>query len=522
MAEPVATRPSENSEPQPVDFATRESEEIVVSFSGAIGSGLSEIVEQAANILKGFGYEIKIIKISDFIQKIGAKEKRRNRKHDQSDHYLTDDDISAIRQNQGRKFELLQTAGNELRADFSLDILAELAVADIATHRTIEHRQTEIAEIVPNKTAYLIDQLKHPAEVQLLRKVYGNLFYQIGVFASESQREANLKATLTPEETFRAMRRDRREEETHGQQLDKTLKLSDLFLRNNQANRLSIQAQIKRFFQLIHREEILSPTKDEYGMYTAFAAGMRSACLSRQVGAAIMDRHSNLIATGCNDVPKAGGGLYSDEDGDKDKRCIRIEDAKCHNDFRKQLLAGEIGTILNDAGIEPKKIGAIVESIRNAPGIKSIVEYSRSVHAEMDAITTIARSGGTTVTGGTLYSTTYPCHNCARHIISAGISRVLYLEPYEKSLAMDLHKDAIADDTEDEQESPKVRFLHFEGIAPRQYQYLFLSLDERKEGGKAVLIEHGSKRKSLVQYLDSYLDLETKVVARLEKDGLLD
>lgn len=47
----------------------------------------------------------------------------------------------------------------------------------------------------------------------------------------------------------------------------------------------------------------------------------------------------------------------------------------------------------------------------------------------------------------TLYSTTYPCHGCAKHIVAAGISEVVYYEPYPKSRALALHDDSIQEDT---------------------------------------------------------------------------
>ena len=43
----------------------------------------------------------------------------------------------------------------------------------------------------------------------------------------------------------------------------------------------------------------------------------------------------------------------------------------------------------------------------------------------------------------TLFATTFPCHHCARHIVAAGIRRVVYVAPYAKSRAVDLHDDAI-------------------------------------------------------------------------------
>ena len=107
--------------------------------------------------------------------------------------------------------------------------------------------------------------------------------------------------------------------------------------------------------------------------------------------------------------------------------------------------------------------------------IKLITEYGRAVHGEMDAILTCARLG-ISVRGTYLYVTTFPCHNCTRHIVASGIDRVYYVEPYPKSKAKDLHSDAICFDEKDAKESGRIPFLPFVGIGPRRYLDFF-SLD---------------------------------------------
>ena len=178
-------------------------------------------------------------------------------------------------------------------------------------------------------------------------------------------------------------------------------------------------------------------------MYAAYSAGLRSACLSRQVGAVITDSSGNILSTGCNDVPKARGGLYSAA-SDTDNRCYNQDGGKCHNDERKNLMQQKIAlTIKTELNIDKEKADNLTEIIKKTSGLRDLLEFSRSVHAEMDAITTIARKGGISTQGAYLYTTTYPCHNCARHIIAAGIRKVFYIEPYEKSLARELHRDAL-------------------------------------------------------------------------------
>ena len=77
--------------------------------------------------------------------------------------------------------------------------------------------------------------------------------------------------------------------------------------------------------------------------------------------------------------------------------------------------------------------------------------------------------------GATLYSTTFPCHNCAKHIIAAGIKRVVYVEPYPKSKTLDFHNDAIAI-RKDRQSEGLVLFEPFVGVGPRRFFDLFSML----------------------------------------------
>jgi len=55
-------------------------------------------------------------------------------------------------------------------------------------------------------------------------------------------------------------------------------------------------------------------------------------------------------------------------------------------------------------------------------------KYKRVIHAEMNAILFAGRS----CAAGTLYATHEPCEDCAKHIIQAGIRRVVYLKTAER------------------------------------------------------------------------------------------
>jgi deoxycytidylate deaminase len=62
------------------------------------------------------------------------------------------------------------------------------------------------------------------------------------------------------------------------------------------------------------------------------------------------------------------------------------------------------------------------------------------------------------------------CHNCAKHIVAAGIRRVVYIEAYPKSKAADLHEDSIkigfsGNGSGNQSSGEKVQFESFVGVA---------------------------------------------------------
>jgi deoxycytidylate deaminase len=110
----------------------------------------------------------------------------------------------------------------------------------------------------------------------------------------------------------------------------------------------------------------------------------------------------------------------------------------------------------------------------------------------MDAIISVARDGKPGIVGSTLYVTTYPCHNCAKHIIDAGIARVVFLEPYVKSLAQKLHSDAINNPLE-QPSSEKISFDNYGGVSPRRYPKFFSMTAERKKESKFIRRSHSQE-----------------------------
>jgi cytidine deaminase len=122
----------------------------------------------------------------------------------------------------------------------------------------------------------------------------------------------------------------------------------------------------------------------------------------------------------------------------------------------------------------------------------------------MAAITNAARRG-VNIADNTLYTTTFPCHNCARHIIATGLSKVVYIEPYAKSLAAAFHNEALEVDQlpakaggdsvsvgQASEENRRVQCVPFVGVSPRLFMTLFAMRKRKDDSGKILLPDRKS------------------------------
>jgi deoxycytidylate deaminase len=385
----------------------------------------------------------------------------------------------------------------------------------------------------------VIDSIKNKAELDLLRLIYGDALLAIGVFSPLEVRKKNLESLrhLNPDDIEKLIDTDSGEEFSHGQSVRDTFPRCDLFVRidypvNGPREPDAVGqlvSKLRRFFSLVFRTAVVTPTADENAMYAAASAARNSACLSRQVGAAATSASGELVAVGWNDVPRSGGGLYGKPAlrvvsmGEHprppdDERCFAQTGTKCHNDAEKDAIAAKIVESLREQGfIDAAKEKDAAKAIAADTRVKDLIEFSRAVHAEMHAILNAGRTAsGVGLLGGRLFVTTYPCHSCARHIVAAGIDEVIYIEPYRKSLATRLHSDAL---TEAADERWKVRVLQYDGVAPRRFIDLFEAGD-RKKGGLLRLTGQQEAMPSTHVGLRAIPRLEEVVVAEVASKQL--
>ena len=443
--------------------------DLFVGLVGAVGTTLSTLIDAIGTECSALGYSVVAIRLSDLLQRTAAFKPR-------GDDPSEDDRINA-----------LMDAGNDLRGQARKgDAVTQIAVYELTKIRSQSKQHSA-------PTVYVFWSLKHPEEVKALRKIYNASCHIISVYAPRHVRHSILcnkilkaKPTIPIKELNRRVDDliDRDQSEAgieHGQNVRDAFYLADFFIDAT----VDVRNQASRYFRLLFGDPFVTPTSDEYGMFHAKAASLRSADLSRQVGAMILSASGSHLAAGCNEVPMPGGGhFWPDIDPESwDDRDFRYGSDK--NAMMKLEMLEEVVDVLKERRwLKPSKakIGnrALVTDLLSGAKpnlsdtrIANVIEYGRIVHAEMSAISDAA-SRGVALRGAKLVSTTFPCHMCTRHIISAGIGEVVYIEPYPKSLAVELYGRAVrVDDEVAEMDDIRVHFRPFIGVSPTRYVDLF-------------------------------------------------
>jgi deoxycytidylate deaminase len=447
--------------------ATQKDYELVFGLVAAVGTDLKFIEDALCDRLKDFNYYDPVrIHLSDFLKNFEIP------KNGQP--------VKLVDKPEDKRITSRMDAGNILRERTGHgDVLALLATQKIQQQR----------KSPPGRKAYVINSLKHPSELNCLRRIYGPGFFLIAVHSPESQRETRLATAIAQSndtaevDQFRLaarelMRRDEFEPGKFGQQVRETFHLADVFVslsaESNSAKN-SAKNSIKRFMELLFGNPFQTPTPDEYLMFHAHAAALRSGSLARQVGAVVGTERAEVISAGCNDVPRAEGGLYLAGDADDERDMRRARDS---SDEQKEKMVAEVITTFSEAkwiGKNKKlKASEVIASLKGTR-LMSVIEFGRDAHAEMEAILAAGRIG-VSIVGQNIYSTTFPCHNCAKLIIAAGIRRVVYIEPYPKSLAIELHSDSIflgKNPPKKKNSATPVKFEPFVGVGPRKYMDFF-------------------------------------------------
>ncbi len=467
--------------------------ELIFGLVGPVGTSLADLKQSLITSLKGFNYAAVGIHVSDLLRNFAD--------------WVDESDSSTFTRIKHR-----QAVGLAFRS--ALGDGAALALAAIAKIREKRASITGDADKPATNHAFILDQLKHPSEIVLLREVYGSSFLLIAGHAPDEMRVRHLAQMQANDEqatdhlsfiggarSIISIDTKQDDENGLGQNTRDAYPLADFFAN---LGIVSGEHQVGRFVDLLFGHPFHTPHPSEYAMYQASSVALRSSDENRQVGAVIVkfshDRSNKMtnidvVALGMNEVPRRGGGFYWHEDSpDGRDQWLR---AYKDDDRAKQIKTSILKELLeriekkgwlsaNAQEHSSRELAKQLLSDLKGTQFLNIGEFTRPVHAEMAALIDSARRG-VPIDRLTMYVTTFPCHNCAKHIIAAGIQQVIYLEPYPKSRTNVLHPEEVElSSSEYVEHDGKVVFLAYTGIAPRQYNKLFSMATRRGEGGVSL------------------------------------
>jgi len=454
----------------------------VIGFTGALGSGCSYLSEGLA---QHFSYAY--CSLSEVIHQIARK--------------LFNDEGT------GR----LQDIGNRLREEHGRDVLVRVALTEL-------NKRLPKPDSPARPKGIVVDGIRNTGEVEALRQ-FPN-FFLISVQASTGLRKSR---TIGPDRKFNsedeflaADARDRDEQVDDGQQVMQCNYLSDIVVLNEPQEGISPGAHgpykdyITRILYKPHVSLIEHVSygrlpaerharPDEALMTAAYVESRRSSCLKRKVGAVIATPKGDIISAGHNDVPETAKACIDDprygwcardviqeELGQKLNHCpgcgtkIEIKPYSCKAcgkelaDYRKRCPNQDCRAGVELSYICPSCGSDVFREFVPGAGPERtgrLLDMCRALHAEENAILNLCKVG--TVLphlhanqvglpeGCVLYSTTFPCNLCANKIVTVGIGKVVYAEPYttaEAKRVLDQHG---------------VKHERFQGVKSRAYFRLY-------------------------------------------------
>lgn len=433
--------------------------EIFIGLIGATGSPLGRLSEELTASLEQFRYHTVPIRLIDLI--VGPED---------------------FESDEAELLDVQMSAGSEYRKKAGRgDALALRAMERIREVRDYDGQQ----EVAP---AYVLSSLKNPEELRTLRDVYGPRFIAIGAHCPRRLRLDGLAARFSSAERseVEALRlaeefiaRDADEGEVLGQNINLTFHQADCFVEvGDHLEDGELRRQVERIMRIFFGDPFHTPTREERGMFMAAGAAAQSAELTRQVGAAVMRDDGSIISVGCNEVPRFGGGVYWEGDEPDHREITRSRDSAA---AYRTVIARSIADALIKKGVVAPDPGEGELSAEIEAGLRGVTEFGRASHAEMTALFSAAAAEATVI-GATVLTTTFPCHTCTRYMLTAGIGRVVYVSPYDRSRAADLYPEAIeVDPPSTSRDASKMRVEPFIGVAPRRYLEWF-GVDWRHRG----------------------------------------
>lgn len=200
--------------------------------------------------------------------------------------------------------------------------------------------------------------------------------------------------------------------------------------------------QWMKYSSLILHPGLITPSAEERCMVVAYTAKFNSFCLSRQVGAVITNQYHAIRTIGWNDVPygQVPCGLRGLNEVCKPtghQKCVysEFESAPIHKykdekTFTEHANADFPNIEGNCSDLNGLPMPYCFKTLHNRYEGKENQVFTRSLHAEENAILQMAKYGGEPLMNGVIYVTASPCELCAKKLYQIGVRKIVYIDPY--------------------------------------------------------------------------------------------
>lgn len=367
----------------------------------------------------------------------------------------------------------LQDLGNKMRLEAT-----DPAILVSETLKTLETSKETFSRIV-------VDGVKNLGEIEYLKKRFGLRFFLFAIQCKQSERWERTRATnyepfkLTDRDFNEENERDRDQEHVYGQQVQLCVDQSDVFIDNSDVGLATFREKVIEYAMLVIGETVRYARPDEILMNIAYSYAHGSKCMKRQVDAVIVqpefmsDKAAGLLGVGqiaglgfnenptgtapCVEEQKYGANHATMTMGSCFRDIVRHKSFVQHAESGTRCPACGNPLVLPISKVPPWRCSNCKTDLEKFFWPERAMTKCTAVHAEVQAI----MAAGQKAIGSTLFSTTFPCFQCAEQIIHAGIKYIVYTETYPDFLGAE------------RLEIAKVKMWRFEGVKSGRFHEVF-------------------------------------------------
>lgn len=367
---------------------------------------------------------------------------------------------------------LLQDLGDEIRRYGSVEIKKTKRVSSPKHIYVLPKSISRIisAYVIGEEAKYfVIDTFKNPFEIEYFKHTYSS-FYVVGVLREIDDRQ-RIMLELLIRQDFKKI--DEREK-TIGvkknkdniskwitsQDIDECLNRADMFILNKFSKTKTyehLKFGLIKLISLNNKPGCFTPTTDERCMEVAMSVRLSSGCISRQVGAVVIDSNKRVLGVGWNDPPKGQVACAF-------RTCKELVYDPSSEIFSEYERTPEFVEHVKKLNRENKPFCFRTQLARFKKESKK-AEYTRALHAEENALFQAMSNGRKNLNGATLYTTSSTCTLCAKKAYQLGIERIVFIDEYYD---MAIPQTLKAGDR-------NIELTRFTGIIGSTYHELFLS-----------------------------------------------